>query len=226
METHFKQNSNYIEVNEVFVDFNEETKRLENEINFANISLNVLLKCKTLSERIYKKYDKNIDSEDKQMLKQLDEEFNSMALSVDEFMKQNDCIKNEEQNIFEIKDNDIIRESNEEPINESTVMSTEDMDIISEMDVKSEPIFEIKDMTNSQSTDVSPHIEINREINVKTCQSSEHLINSDITKVIQCESCDEIIATQLELNVLRKAGLGVTRVNKVSQKFLMKFIYT
>ena len=181
------------EVNHIFNNLNEENKRLINELNFANISLNVLIKCKKLSKRIYEKYDKNIDFEDKLKLKQLDEEFNSMALSVDEFMKQNDCIKTEEQNIFEIKDKDINRDTNE-TINESTVMSTENMDIISGLDVKSEPIFEIKKIANSLSTDVSPKIYYNTEISEETdkcAHSTEYYLTTEITKVIQCELCDE-----------------------------------
>ena len=226
METHFTQNNDYIEVNDVFEEFNEENKRLVNELNFANISLNVLIKCKKLSKRIYEKYYKNIDSEDKQKLKQLDEEFNSINLSVDEFMKQNVCIKTEEQNIFEIKEKDINRETNEESIIVSTVMSTEDMDIISEMDVKSETIFEIKDMTNSDSTDVSPHIDNNTEIrNEKKINDHSFLNNktTKITKVLDCQLCDETFDTKLELNGHKSVHLDIKQ-NDVNFKTKIKNI--
>ena len=152
METNLKDNCVYIEVNDIFEDLNEEIKRLKNEFNFANISLNILLKYKTFLKNIFLKYDQNIDSEDKQKLKQLDEELNSVVIRVDEIMKQNDCIKTEEPIIFEIKDNN--KETNQKLINGLTDMSTENMQLINEMIVKSEPIFEINCMTTNYSTDV------------------------------------------------------------------------
>ena len=105
-----------------------------------------------------KNTEKNINTEDKQISKELDEELNSVILRVNDIMKQNDCIKTEEPIIFEIKDKEINRESNEESINESTVMTTENMDVISELEIKSEQIFEVKDVTNIQLTYVSPYI--------------------------------------------------------------------
>ena len=46
-----RENDVFIEVNDIFDELNDENKRSVNELNFANISLNVLLKCKNTFEK-------------------------------------------------------------------------------------------------------------------------------------------------------------------------------
>ena len=80
------------------------------------------LNVKTLLKRIYEKYDRNIDSEDKEEFNCLNEELNSVIIRVDEIVKTIDCIKTENPNIFEIRDN------NNETNKLSKDMSNENMD--------------------------------------------------------------------------------------------------
>ena len=183
-----------IEVNDIFDELMDKNTKLLKELNFANIPLNVLLKYKTLLKRIYEKYDQIIDSEDKEEFNCLNEELNSVIIRVDKSIEQNVCIKTEELNIFEIRDNN--NKSNEE-----TVMSTENIDIINEMVVKQS--FEINSKTKRQSNDVYPHINGNRNcgtVNNEQDKSTGNNNMTTITKVFQCESCDQTFATLLQLN--------------------------
>ena len=78
MKSKFKRKQFNIKVNDIFDELSDENNRLNNELMFANNCLNVLNKIKVLLNKFCLKYETIIDSEDKQELNQLKDEFNSV----------------------------------------------------------------------------------------------------------------------------------------------------
>src|ERR1700712_816455 len=79
----------FIKVNDIFDELSEENKRLNEELMFANNCLNVLNKFKSLLNKICVKFETIIDSEDKQELNQLEDEFNSFIKSKEQINETN-----------------------------------------------------------------------------------------------------------------------------------------
>ena len=107
-----KVNSINIKVNDIFDELLAENKRLLNELLFSQKCLNVLNKIKIHLNLIHNKYENIIDSEDKQLLNELTEEYKQTIETNEEIV-----VKSEEK-ISELSE-DLNNKSNEESDEES-----------------------------------------------------------------------------------------------------------
>ena len=119
MNTKLSNNSLDIKVNDIFDELLAENKRLLNELLFSQKCLNVLNKIKIHLNLIHNKYENIIDSEDKQLLNELTEEYKQTIETNEEIVikseeKIYELSEESKEGSDEVSDNRSVEESDEE----------------------------------------------------------------------------------------------------------------